>query len=287
MLQSIREKVASTSSKELKSQRKLAKTRPSPVYDVGDQVKISNRMKHKLDAKWRGPHTIVRRVSTTAYKVQLDTGERIHHLIHHAHLRPWYATDDDDAPDDPENDDDSNYDVEVEEPDDSNKDVRPEDPSVPKSEDPTPISCEDPTPISCEDPPTLQKEDLPPITDEDPPTLLRKDSPLKPREDPSIGQNGNPPHAPAKGSSDLPDEDTTVPPVLEEDPKSRELPKEAALPRTAALQRTAKPSLGTIEEEPEALEDGRKRKRRKQVQLRAKHTTRVGQTTLAPARYRN
>jgi ribosomal protein L21E len=140
MLQSIREKVASTSSnKERESQRKLAKTRPSPVYDVGDQVKISNRMKHKLDAKWRGPHNIVQRVLTTAYKVQLDTGERIHHLIHHAHLRPWYATDDDDAPDDPENDDDSNYDVEVEEPDDSNKYVRPEDPSVPKSEDPTPI----------------------------------------------------------------------------------------------------------------------------------------------------
>jgi hypothetical protein len=45
MLQTIREKAIATSDKELESQRRLAKTHPSPTYDVGDQVKIANRMK--------------------------------------------------------------------------------------------------------------------------------------------------------------------------------------------------------------------------------------------------
>jgi hypothetical protein len=152
MLQCVRGQASSTSGKELEAQRKLAKTRPSPVYDVGDQVKIAHRMKHKMDAKWRGPYTIVRRVSNTAYEVQLDPGERIHHLVHHAHLRPWYATEEDDEVDDANDGDDTNYDVEMEDPESADDEQRMEDPAVLQTEDPSPIGDEDPRTLQNEDP---------------------------------------------------------------------------------------------------------------------------------------
>jgi transposase InsO family protein len=155
MLQTIRDRVSSTSEAELAEQRKMAKTRPSPVYDVGDLVKVANRMKHKLDPKWRGPYVVVRRVSTTSYEVKLNQGERIHHIVHHAHLRPWYAPDDDDmdAVHTDAEDDDLDHENDEERED---EDPRPEDPRILPSEDPLPrLQNEDPLPrLPVKDPST-------------------------------------------------------------------------------------------------------------------------------------
>jgi hypothetical protein len=78
MMRTIHARVAETSDAELAAQRKMAKTRPAPVYDVGDLVKIANRTSHKLDPKWKGPYPVVRRVSTTSYEIQLDPGDTTH-----------------------------------------------------------------------------------------------------------------------------------------------------------------------------------------------------------------
>jgi hypothetical protein len=112
------------------AQQKLSKTCPSPAYDVGNLVKVTNCMKHKLDAKWRGPYAVVRRVSTTSYKIRINERERIHHIVHHAHLGPWYTPDDDDFTADTKDDasDDQDLDEEIEDVSDTPaEDPRPED----------------------------------------------------------------------------------------------------------------------------------------------------------------
>jgi transposase InsO family protein len=190
MLRAIHENAATTSKTESAAQRKLAKTRPSPAYDVGDLVKVTNRMQHKLDAKWRGPYAVVRRVSTTAYEVKLNQGERTHHIVHHAHLRPWYAPDEDAPipPDESDVDDDADNGSGIDERDEPAIEDRGHgdprqttDTELTPAEDPRPMAdaeispAEDPTPIagqetalpedpSPEDPLSARREDPRPTT---------------------------------------------------------------------------------------------------------------------------
>jgi hypothetical protein len=215
MLQTIRDKVSSTSETELAAQRKMAKSRPSPVYDVGDLVKVANRMKHKLDPKWRGPYVVVRRVSTTSYEVKLNQGEHIHHIIHHAHLRPWYAPDDDDLEAVHTDTDDDDLDNENDEEQD-NDDPRPEDPRVLPSEDLLPrLQNEDPMPhLQTEDPlPHLPIED--PSTEND---CLRTDESSKTTASPSSVQASE-----GHAEADAPRREKEVQP---EDPPQRLYPIE-------------------------------------------------------------
>jgi hypothetical protein len=213
MLQSIHARVASTSDAELDAQRKLAKTRPSPAYDVGDLVKITNRMTHKLDPKWKGPFPIVRRVSTTSYEVKLHPGDTTHHIIHQAHLRPWYANDDaEDRTADADTTDADSDNAEEPHPDTRISSPSPrEDPSfspdaaaigthedlsaLPREVPTAPI--EDPSPIPNEDPPASPEA-------RPPPSIIRVTGPVIP---PSLSTDAN---APRRPLSPIEEEDPTL-----------------------------------------------------------------------------
>jgi len=58
-------------------------------YEPGEQVLLRNHVRHKLDTPWRGPYTIVNRVSNVNYEIQLPSGDRTYKVVHTQHLRPW------------------------------------------------------------------------------------------------------------------------------------------------------------------------------------------------------
>jgi len=69
-------------------------------YESGDQVMMRDHIRHKLDTPWKGPYTVVNRVSNVTYELQMPTGDRTHKIVHAQHLKPWIQPwDEDELPD--------------------------------------------------------------------------------------------------------------------------------------------------------------------------------------------
>jgi hypothetical protein len=73
-------------------------------YNVGDKVLLStrhinnpvdrNRPTRKLSPKFIGPYRIIKKVSVTAYKLDLPNTFRIHPVFHISLLKPYHETSD-------------------------------------------------------------------------------------------------------------------------------------------------------------------------------------------------
>ena len=60
-------------------------------YEVGDKVLLRNHVRHKLEAPWKGPYTIIQRIGNVNYELELPEGDRTHKIIHLQNLKPWFT----------------------------------------------------------------------------------------------------------------------------------------------------------------------------------------------------
>lgn len=69
----------------------LNQTRTVPEFYPGQLVKFMRHVRSKLQAKWIGPVTILKKLGTVDYLLDLSTvSNRIHPVLHVSYLRPWY-----------------------------------------------------------------------------------------------------------------------------------------------------------------------------------------------------
>ena len=77
---------------------------PIPEFVVGDQVMVSNdvlidptqkeRLKKKWSLKFSGPYTVIEKVSSAAYRIELPKSSRAHNVINVHFLRQYVPNDD-------------------------------------------------------------------------------------------------------------------------------------------------------------------------------------------------
>jgi len=65
-------------------------------YEPGDLVKLRiHERTSKLSPFWKGPYTVIRKISQVNYEIDLPTDTSMSRIIHVQHMKPWYSRDSD------------------------------------------------------------------------------------------------------------------------------------------------------------------------------------------------
>jgi hypothetical protein len=101
MMQDAHQASAATQ-KKTEEQRLQHQQKPLPDFNPGDHVKLALHVRHKMAPFWRGPYAVIKKSGPNTYQLEVAPTERFHANVHRRHLRPWYADDDAEQPDEPE-----------------------------------------------------------------------------------------------------------------------------------------------------------------------------------------
>ena len=65
-------------------------------YEPGDLIKLRiHERTSKLSPFWKGPYTVIRKVSPVNYEIDLPTDTSMSRIIHVQHMKPWYSRESD------------------------------------------------------------------------------------------------------------------------------------------------------------------------------------------------